>query len=177
NVYNVGFISSNGGKSALKTAVFTNVCYATSVPQPSSNLALWLRSDYGVTSSGGAVSQWSDFSGQGNTATQSTGSAQPTLATGAVNSAILPAVNFNGSSQFLNLPSGFANLTNGASIFVVTKPTSSTATGDPFALGNASNSDAVFSQTVGKNASLNAWNGTTSSSVATTTSPLSNSQY
>ncbi|HEY9684984.1 MAG TPA: FN3 associated domain-containing protein [Oculatellaceae cyanobacterium] len=177
NVYNVGFISSNGGTSALNTAVFTNVCYATSVPQPSSNLALWLRADQGITSSGGSISQWSDNSGQGNNATQSTGSAQPTLATGAVNSAILPTVNFNGSTQFLNLPSGFANLTNGASIFVVSKPTSSTATGDPCAFGNASNSDAVFPQTVGKNASLNAWNGTTGSSVATTSSPLSNTQY
>lgn len=177
NVYNVGFMAYNVNSNALNTAVFTNVCYATSVPQPSSNFALWLRADSGVTSSSGAVSQWSDQSGQGNNATQSTGSAQPTLTSGAVNSAALPAVLLNGTSQFLNLPSGFANLTNGASIFVVAKPTSSTATGDPCAFGNASNSDAVFPQTVGKNASLNAWNGTTSSSVATTTSPLSNSQY
>jgi len=46
-------------------------------PRNISGLALWLRADKGVTIATG-VSSWADQSGNGNTATQATGSAQPT---------------------------------------------------------------------------------------------------
>ena len=47
----------------------------------------------------------------------------------------------------------------------------------PCVVGNASNSNAVFPETIGKNAALYAYNGTTSSNVTTTTTPLSNTSY
>jgi hypothetical protein len=171
-----GFISFST-TSALNTSVFQNVTYATSVPQPAANLLLWLRSDLGVVSAAGAVSQWNDQSGNGLNAVQATGTAKPTLTTGAINNAVLPALTFNGTSQNLSMPAGFANLTAGASIFIVLKPTSATATGDPCAFGNAANSNAIFAQTIGQEASLSCWNVATSSSVTTTGNPLSNSQY
>jgi Concanavalin A-like lectin/glucanases superfamily/Chitobiase/beta-hexosaminidase C-terminal domain len=176
-LYYSGFMVSNYTAGTLDTAVFDHVTYATSVPQLASNLALWLRSDVGVTSSSGLVSSWTDQSGNGYTATQNSGSLQPSLTTGAINSGVLPTISFNGTSQYLSLPSGLDTLSSGASIFVMTKPQSATATGDFCAFGNASNSDACISQAAGAQAALFAYNGTTSSSITTSSSPLSTSNY
>jgi hypothetical protein len=51
--------------------------------QPSSvpGLVLWLRGDLGISLNGSTVSAWADQSGNGNNATQSTGSSQPVLTT------------------------------------------------------------------------------------------------
>ncbi|HEY9773364.1 MAG TPA: LamG-like jellyroll fold domain-containing protein [Planktothrix sp.] len=175
NQYYVGMVASSTDNS-LNTAVFKYLTYSTSVPQTGSNLLLWLRSDNGITSSSGKVSSWADSSGNSNTATQSTGTLQPSLTTGALNSGVLPAVTFSGST-YLGLPTDFANMTAGGSIFIVLSPSSATATGDQIAVGNASNANAFFSQTVGKNASLYAYNASTSSSVSTTTTPLTVGSY
>ena len=177
NLFYAGLAVTNGSNTTSNTAVFDYLSYITDVPQTSSNLLLWLRSDLGVTSTAGAVSQWSDQSGNSNNATQSTGTLQPSLVTGAINNGVVPTISFNGTSQYLSLPSGFANFTAGASIFTVIKPSSSTATGDQCSLGNAANSDAVFCQQVGTQASFSAYNGSTSSSVTTTTNPLTTSSY
>jgi hypothetical protein len=165
---------SNG--SSLNTAVFDDVTLMTSVPQPSSNLLLWLRSDAGITSSSGDISEWADSSGNGLNAYQSTSADQPSLVTGAINNGVMPAVSFNGTSQFLATGSDFADLTNGASIFVVLNPASS-STEIPCAFGNSSNSDAVYPQVGSSQASLFAYNSSTSSSVTSTGSPISTSQY
>ena len=177
-MYYVGMASANASNSSgpNNATVFSGIIYDTSLPS-TTNMMLWLRSNVGVVSSSGSVSQWNDQSGLGNNATQSTGTLQPALTTGAINSGVLPALTFNGTSQFMNLPSGFANLTNGYSAFVVLEPTSSSATGVPCVVGNAANSDAVFPETIGKNAALYAFNGSTSSNVTTTTTPLSNTSY
>lgn len=175
--YYAGFFVDSNGVSALNTGVFDHVSFMTNVPQTTPNMLLWLRSDVGVTSSSGSVSNWADQSGNGLTVTQSSSSLQPSLVTGALNSGVLPAITFDGSSQYLSTGSDFANLSNGASIFAVTQPQSSTATGDLCAFGNTSNSDAIIAQAVGTQASLSANNGTTSSSVTTTSNPLSTSQY
>jgi hypothetical protein len=175
-LFYVGFLSYST-TSALNTSVFKYVTYATSVPQQAADLLLWLRSDLGVVSSTGAVSQWNDQSGNGNNASQATGTAKPTLSTGALNSAVLPTLTFNGTSQNLSMATDFSSLSGGASIFLILEPTSATATGDPCAFGNAANSDAIFAQTIGKEASLSCYNSTTSSSVTTTGNPLSNSSY
>ncbi len=177
SLFYAGMAVTNGSNSTSNTAVFDNLGYMTSVPQASSNLLLWLRSDVGVTSSAGAVSQWTDQSGNSNNGTQSTGALKPSLVTGALNSGVMPTISFNGTSQYLALPTGFSDFTGGASIFTVIKPSSGTATGDPVSLGNAANSNAVFCQQVGTQASFSAFNGSSSSSVTTTTNPLSTSAY
>ena len=149
----------------------------TSVPQQSANLMLWLRSDVGVTESSGSVSQWNDQSGNSNNATQSTGADQPAFVTGALNSGALGTLTFDGSAEFLNLPTDFANLASGCSIFIVGNSTSSVATGNLLSLGNSSNSDAVIAQNVGTQAKMFAYNSSTSSSVVTTDNPLSTGSY
>lgn len=88
------------------------------------DLFLWLAADNGVQASlsnGGSVSTWTDSSTHGNDATQSVSAQRPTFATNAVNG--LPAIAFNGTSQYVQLPSNPADFTNGASIFVIAKPT------------------------------------------------------
>jgi len=180
NKFYAGFVvSSSASGGTASTAVFDYVSYLCSVPQQSSNLLLWLRSDVGVTSSAGAVSAWADQSGNGNNATQSTGANKPTLTTGSVNSGVLPSISFNGTSSYLSLPTGFANLTAGASAFIVLKPSASVATGTPFVCGNSSNNDAMIVKTTssGTNAALYAFNGATSSNVTTATNPLSTSAF
>ena len=84
-------------------------------------MQLWLRADNGVVTSGSSVSTWSDNSGLSNNATQSTGTAQPTLISSAINSQ--SALSFNGTSDYLQMPSGFSNFSAGATEFVVVKPT------------------------------------------------------
>lgn len=63
---------------------------------------LWLdASNAGsITSSGGAVSQWSDLSGNNNHCTQSTAGAKPT--TGATTQNGLNVIDFDGGSDFLD---------------------------------------------------------------------------
>lgn len=59
--------------------------FISSGPTPpiSSNLARWYSANYGVTSSGGVVSQMDDLSGNGQHATQSTSGKRPSLITNA----------------------------------------------------------------------------------------------
>ncbi len=175
NLYYVGF-ASYSTTSLLNTGVMDYVSLMTSTPQQSSNLKLWLRGDLGVTSSAGSVSAWADQSGNGHNATQSTAGLKPSLVTGVLNSGVQPALSFSGS-QYLNLAANYADLNNGASIFLVLKPASASLTGNPLSFSNTSNADAVFTQTVGTQASLTTYAGATSSTVVTTTNPLSTSQY
>ena len=58
---------------------------------------------------------------EGNNAVQTTSGSRPTIVTNAVNG--LPALSFNGSSQFLNVLGGVVTNGGGLDIFVVTKPT------------------------------------------------------
>ncbi|MGH9552116.1 MAG: chitobiase/beta-hexosaminidase C-terminal domain-containing protein, partial [Terriglobales bacterium] len=172
-----GFVVSSSVNGTLNTTVFDHVSYMTSVPQRTSNLLLWLRSDIGVTSAAGSVSAWADQSGNSNNATQSTGALQPTLTTGAVNSGVLPTITFDGSSQYLSLPTDFANLTAGTSVFVVLDRTTSTGTDVAFTCGNASNSNAVIAETTGTDAALYCFNGSTSSNVTTSSTPITTNSY
>ena len=107
---------------------------------------------------------------------KSTGALKPALVTGVLNNSVLPSLSFSGS-QYLNLAADYSALSNGCSMFLVLKPSSAVATGDPAYFGNTSNTDSVFSQTIGTQASLTSYNNTTSSTVTTTTNPLSTSQY
>lgn len=142
NSFLVGFGVSSNVSGTLSTATFDKVSFMSSVPQRSANLMMWLRSDVGVTTSSGAVTNWADQSGNGYNATQSSGSARPTLTTNAVNG--LPAITFNGSSHFLTLPAGFSNLSQGISFYIVYKP--GTTANYPIDIGNggASNDQSIY---------------------------------
>ena len=60
------------------------------------NLALWLKADVGVTLSGTDVTTWADQSGNGKDATAS-GTARPTYQSSGING--LPAISFNGTTN------------------------------------------------------------------------------
>ena len=85
---------------------------------PTTGLALWLRADTGVTTSGSAVTAWTDQSGAGYTVSQSEPAAQPTLVSNGIGS--MPALSFNGGGTELEnttanvLPAG-----NARTVFVV----------------------------------------------------------
>jgi hypothetical protein len=77
---------------------YLNVKYSLPAP-PQEGLQIWLKGDVGVTLSGPNVTNWADQSGNGNDYVQATGGKQPTVTASAING--LPAVTFNGTSQFL----------------------------------------------------------------------------
>ncbi len=99
------------------------------------NLMLWLDADKGITTSGTAVTSWADQSGNGKNAT---GGTSPSLV--ASNPAFnnLPTVNFNGSSQYMNVDLAF--LAGSAyTIFAVTAKNSSST--PAYFLGNSTGSN------------------------------------
>jgi|SRR5579872_3412726 len=93
-------------------------------PRQIGSLVLWLDasdpSANGVLpSNGSSLATWKDKSTSGNNATQSTGANQPIFNTNQVNG--LPAINFNGTTSFMN--PGFNNFPSGSgarTIFCVT---------------------------------------------------------
>lgn len=89
-------------------------------PNSIPNNVLWLdASDTStISQTGGSVSQWNDKSGNGNNATQGTGANQPITGTRTVNG--LNVLDFDGTNDFLNLPSGVFGLSSGDNtIFLV----------------------------------------------------------
>jgi hypothetical protein len=105
-------------------------------------MTCWLRSDAFVTYSGSNVSFWADQSGQAYNASQSNSSNQPSLVVNSING--LPAINFNGTSSFMQFPTGFNNFAQGLSIFLVVKPTAATALSQIINLGTGSSNDYNF---------------------------------
>lgn len=104
--------------------------------------ALWLRADSLSQSSGSPVSGWNDESGQGKNATQGTSGNQPTFQANAINGK--PAVRFDGTDDFLSMTSGFADFTQGMTVFVVAKPTAVKAYARLFDFGNGMASSNVL---------------------------------
>jgi phage tail tube protein FII len=84
---------------------------------PVTGMKLWLRPEELVQSSGG-LSKWTDISGAASHATQDTSANRPQVVAGALNGQ--PAVRFNGTSGYLNLPN-FLNGLASAELFVVLK--------------------------------------------------------
>lgn len=68
-------------------------------PTSYDNLALWLRSDQGLTIVGGKVSQWNDMSGNGANVTQATAGNRPTYSYNDTNFANYPSVGFVAASS------------------------------------------------------------------------------
>jgi hypothetical protein len=96
-----------------------------------SNDFLWLKADAGVTTSGSNVTQWADAGNYGVTGTAFN---NPILYTN--NHNFNPAVTFNGTNAYIDLPDGFANFTAGVSGFVIGRPTASLNYARFFDFGN-----------------------------------------
>ncbi len=104
---------------------FATFSLPTEASPPTSGLKFWLAADSGITVDGsGGVSSWSDQSGNGNHATQSSSGNRPPVVTNVLNGK--PVVRFTASSaQYFSLP----NLMSGASAGEVIVLLKSTATG------------------------------------------------
>ena len=81
--------------------------------------ALWLDADDAstITTVSGAVSQWNDKSGNNKHGTQTVSGNRPIVNLTGINNT--PAISFNGSSSFLNFPSGFLNGTTNLTVAMV----------------------------------------------------------
>jgi hypothetical protein len=85
---------------------------------PSDGLALWLKSDTGVTVDGSSVTEWLDQSGNGNDATAS-GSESPSYNATGING--LPSIDFNGEDQMVTIASSSSLNITASSVFMVMK--------------------------------------------------------
>ncbi len=128
---------------ALGRALFAAIALVTLLPSqspPSNGLALWLRADRGVTTSGGSVTAWADQSGNGVDLTSGVAGA-PTLTPNVVNG--LPAVTFSGSEQ---LNGGFAGPTGAASVFALCRYTNASSNNDYlYSIGRPGSSGSMYS--------------------------------
>ncbi len=77
----------------------TIVTAGTAVGVYPNSIALWLRADAGLTHDAGLISTWLDQSGNANNAVAVSPEIAPTVVTNLLNDA--PAVNFNGTNQYL----------------------------------------------------------------------------
>jgi hypothetical protein len=103
-------------------------------PFSTSGLALWLKADAGVGLNGSTVVHWYDQSGNGNTASQATGSAQPTLVQNDING--YPALHFDGANTFLQTAAPVTTSTQ-YSMFVVSTIGNSSSAPGPVYNGNS----------------------------------------
>jgi hypothetical protein len=99
-------------------------------PITEQGLLLWLRADVGVTQSvmagsGGAVSGWADQSGNHLDGRQSDSTKQPKWFSTGLSGR--PVVVFD-TDDFLSLPAGFADFSQGVSLFAVVQITGQTST-------------------------------------------------
>jgi hypothetical protein len=86
-------------------------------PISKKNLVLWLMADSGVLHNSTAVSEWHDQSGAEYHARQSLKDSHPHLwPTGIAGK---PALEFDGTADWLALPEGFAAFTGGISLFAI----------------------------------------------------------
>jgi hypothetical protein len=89
-----------------------------SPPIPRDALLLWLRAETGTTEDGArGVSVWLDQSDAANDAHQTNAAARPQLIASGIGQ--LPALEFDGADDFLELPDGFADFSAGLSFFAV----------------------------------------------------------
>jgi len=115
--------SNSGGSSSVGSSGSAGTGGALGDPSLPSGLALWLRADHEVQAKDGLVQVWQDQSGNKAHATQVTMNARPAyLATGFNGR---PTLEFDGQGQFLKLPEGFGDFSNGLTGLIVAKPTKS----------------------------------------------------
>jgi hypothetical protein len=110
-------------------------------PVPLQGLLLWLSADQGIVEAAGHVTRWRDRSTRGNDAVQLDTAAQPT-STPAWRSG-RPAVQFDGVTQFLQMPPGFSSFPGGLSVFLVGDVANGSACPSFLNLSNGGESDDI----------------------------------
>ena len=93
------------------------------------NIVLWLKADAGVTGTSN-VSAWADQTNQSNDAAQATSSRQPSKTDGAIN--YQPALTFDGTDDFLDVPYSDGLHQGKVQIFSVHKSTDAPSFSSPF---------------------------------------------
>lgn len=103
NTYHFYAVEYNGGTGS-EAYLRTNPVRINVTPSiiPSTNLKMHLRADAGVSVSGVDVTGWTDQSGNGNSATQTSATNRPVLVSNSMNGE--PVIRFNGTNSFLQLP-------------------------------------------------------------------------
>jgi hypothetical protein len=126
----VGSASTGQWDATIRLAMTTSP-FSYFLPTQVAGCMLWLRGDLGITI-GAGVSSWADQSGQGNNATQGTGTKQPAYSSSGGSNA-QPAITFNGTSDYLS-GSG-TPLGGSATLFAVLKYASTAGTTVPWSFG------------------------------------------
>lgn len=104
---------------------------------PAQNRLVWLRADTGIhVDATNHVTSWQNLS-DSNSSASNTSSTGPTLNAG-------PALDFNGTSSYLHLPTGFADFSNGCSIFVVANPDTAAVNERILDFGSGSTTNSFF---------------------------------
>lgn len=144
------------------------------MPILQSGLILRLSAGFGVVSSGSPnyVSVWTDLSGNGNNATGTSGS-EPTFLPWAAN--FLPAVNFDGSSQYLSLPS-LSTTFSGLTMYAVVQPSAITGGARIIDFGDGSSGNDLLMQFSSSGSLGEFWtySGTTGTNAQSATSLTAN---
>ena len=166
-------VSSSTTVKAIAYQTFGNSAVSQSYVQIDPNVAdmssaipyakLWLKADNGVTTSSSKISSWQDLI-TGGYAVQSNSTNQPTLTSSVING--LPGAQFDGSTSFMQLPSGyyFGDATN---MFVVVKPSSVSSGARIIELGNgASNNNMYLSEDSSTSFSFYSFYGSTPNSIS-----------
>lgn len=99
----IEFKIGNGNYFSYATDIYTTLTNSSSA-EPSSNLAFKYDSS-SITSSSGTISSWNDLSSNAINATQGTSSNKPSLTTGSGLVKSVNAVSFDGTSDYLEVPS------------------------------------------------------------------------
>jgi len=107
DTFNYTVTDGNGGSDTATVTVTVNggTVAAGTAPDSVSDLVMWLDADDGATitdtGSDGDVDLWSDKSGQGNHASETTSGSQPSIDAGGINGRT--AIGFDGSNDGLNV--------------------------------------------------------------------------
>jgi hypothetical protein len=105
--------------SDIEESVFLIEPAAPAMPRRES-LLLWLRAGVGTEVDGSSVVRWRDLSGKGQDAVQAVAASRPILDPAVVGGA--PGLVFDGSNDFLGLPQGFDDFSQGLTAIFVVRP-------------------------------------------------------
>jgi hypothetical protein len=108
---------------------------------PENGLLLWLRADRGVTQDLSGVAIWANQAPNQGNAIQTDANARPILVSSGIGG--LPVVAFDGVDDFLKLPEGFGDFSQGLSMFAVVNWSTLTTCDAVMELSNGSEIDDI----------------------------------
>ena len=143
NIYEI-FCFNVQLSTAQRQEVLNYLNYRYILTDPLSlNPFVWFRSDLGITTSSGAVSQWNDQGSGGHNVTQATSGSRPTYNSNGVNG--LPYLTFASASPSFLVNTSFTHATTiPAEIFVVATSTTISPANYSFLLDLGNQNNAIF---------------------------------